>query len=80
MAVTTYAEHLAWVERSMVLTARQWEVLQRLANGQGRREAALAMGITVSTLKEHLTVAQARLGAVNTAHTMFLAMRKGLIQ
>ncbi len=59
------------------LTARETEVLERLATGARTREIAETLGITEPTVKRHLTNIYRKIGATNRveAVTRYLAPR-----
>lgn len=62
------------------LTRRQVEILQCCAEGMMDKEIASALGVTESTIKGHLYRIRRRLGARNTTHAVYTAMRLGLIR
>jgi DNA-binding CsgD family transcriptional regulator len=63
-----------------LLTARQVECLDLAAAGCTEREAALRLGIAVSTVRGHLARARARLGARSTCQAVVLALKAGLLE
>lgn len=56
-------------------TTRQWEVLDALVMGEGRRELAARLGITSAGVKAHLRVMRARVGA-DSADELYDLMRQ----
>lgn len=60
-------------------TTAQYEVLQRLADGQTTAEIAAAMYHSVPWVKYACAGAIARLGARTLAHAMAIAYEKGLL-
>lgn len=62
-----------------MLTKRQREILQLLANGESTTVAAYELDVSEETVKTHTKHALARLGARNRAHAVAIAMREGLI-
>jgi DNA-binding CsgD family transcriptional regulator len=60
-------------------TKKQLEVLLLLADGLSTEEIAARLFVSVETVKTHLADLRARLGAVNRAHAVALALRAGLI-
>lgn len=65
--------------RPAAVTARQLEVLALLATGHTYAEAARALWIEVSTLKNHLAAARLNLRAGTTVHAVVIAVHYGLI-
>lgn len=62
------------------LSARELEVLQRVAAGQRSKEIADALFITERTVKAHLTSIFNKLGANSRAEAIARAMAAGLLQ
>jgi DNA-binding CsgD family transcriptional regulator len=62
------------------LTPHQIELLQCLAEGMSDKEVARAFGIGLRTVKTHLQQIRGRLGARNTTHAVFIALRLGLLR
>lgn len=63
----------------MNLSPRQREALQFIAAGNAPKNAA-DLGIAYGSLKVHLALAYAKLGARNSAHAVAIALRRGLIE
>ncbi len=61
------------------LTAREIEVLQRIALGLANKQIAVALEISEHTVKFHLSSIYTKLGATNRTEAVNLALRKGLI-
>jgi DNA-binding NarL/FixJ family response regulator len=61
------------------LTKREVEVLQLLAEGKGLEEAAAALGLSRSTVRDYLTMAMGRLGARSRLEAVLMAIRRGLV-
>jgi DNA-binding NarL/FixJ family response regulator len=70
------AEHLG-DER---LTAREVEVLQRLAGGNRNRDIADQLGISEETVKVHVKHLMDKLGASDRTQAVAIALRRGIIQ
>jgi DNA-binding NarL/FixJ family response regulator len=62
------------------LTKREIEVLQLLADGNKLEEAAAALGLSVFTVRDYLTMAMGRLGARSRLEAVLLAIRRGLVE
>ena len=61
------------------LSAREREVLVLLAKGSSNKEIASALGITEATVKCHVSVILARLGANDRTQAVVNALRRGLV-
>ncbi len=61
------------------LTAREREVLQRLAQGLANKQIGLALGISEHTVKFHVSAVYAKLGAANRTEAVRFGLQKGLI-
>ena len=59
------------------LTAREREVLERLAEGLSNREIAAVLGISEHTAKFHVASVLAKLGAANRAEAVRQGIRRG---
>ena len=62
-----------------LLTEREREVLQLLAEGRTNKEAATLLEIGVSTVETHRSNFMQKLGLHNTAEIVLYAVRKGII-
>ncbi|MFE7590885.1 response regulator [Kitasatospora sp. NPDC057512] len=62
------------------LTPREIEVWQLLATGLDNAEIASAMGISVSTVKNHITNVFAKLGVRDRAQAVIAAYESGLVE
>lgn len=62
-----------------MLTPRQREILALVARGQTSREIGRALGISPSTVKQHMTNILAALNAKNRAHAVTVATQRGLL-
>jgi two-component system, NarL family, response regulator len=62
-----------------LLTRRQREILQLLANGESTTVAARELDLSEETVKTHIKTALARLGARNRTHAVSIALRECLI-
>lgn len=62
-----------------VLTARQTEVVRLAALGLTAKETARRLGISKTTVEEHLTEARRRVGATTKSHLVGLAVAAGIV-
>ena len=62
-----------------VLSDRDMEVLQLLAEGKSNKEAAAVLHISLSTVESHRLKLMQKLGLHNTAEIVLYAVRKGII-
>lgn len=62
-----------------MLTGRQIEIMNLVKLGYENKQIAVELGITINTVKTLLSEAFGRLGAVDRAHAVYLAMRQGII-
>jgi DNA-binding NarL/FixJ family response regulator len=62
-----------------LLTEREREVLQLLAEGKSNKEAAAILGLSLHTVETHRTNFMQKLGLHNTAEIVMYAMRKRII-
>jgi len=63
-----------------LLTDRERELLQLLAEGKTNKEAATTMGLAPSTVETHRANLMQKLGLRNTAEIVLYAVRKRIIQ
>jgi DNA-binding NarL/FixJ family response regulator len=63
-----------------ILTRRQRQILQRLADGQSTTNAAKELDLSEETVKTHMKNILARLEARNRAHAVAIGLRDGLIE
>ena len=62
-----------------LLTEREREVLQLLAEGKSNKEAASVLKLSPYTVETHRTNMMQKLGVHNTAEIVLYAVRKGII-
>ena len=62
-----------------LLTDREKEVLQLLAEGRSNKEVATQLNVGVSTVETHRANLMQKLGMHNTAEMVLYAVRKGII-
>jgi two-component system response regulator NreC len=63
-----------------VLSLRERQVLQLIAEGRSTKEAANVLGISVKTAESHRTRIMSKLGVHETASLVRYAIREGMIQ
>jgi len=63
-----------------VLSDREREVLQLIAEGKSNKEVAQALDVAVSTVESHRKHVMEKLDLHNTAAIVRFAVRKGLIR
>jgi LuxR family transcriptional regulator, quorum-sensing system regulator BjaR1 len=66
--------------KKAVLTAREAEVLQWVANGKSASEVGGILRIAKRTVDEHVQTAVRKLDAQNRTHAVALALRDGVIE
>jgi DNA-binding NarL/FixJ family response regulator len=62
-----------------LITRRQREILQLLADGESTTVAARRLGLSEETVKTHMKNTLARLGARNRSHAVAIGLRESLI-
>lgn len=73
-------EHLgAEPARNDLLSDRQVEILQMIADGMSTKQAARALGITQKTVHNHLNATYRRLDTQSLTHAVLSAVRLGII-
>jgi DNA-binding NarL/FixJ family response regulator len=65
--------------RNHVLTAREREVLQLIAEGQSNKKAAYTLGLSVKTIETHRSVVMHKLKLRTTAELVRYAIREDII-
>ncbi|MEZ5382521.1 MAG: response regulator transcription factor [Microthrixaceae bacterium] len=66
-------------KRDELLSERQTEILQRIADGLGTKQVARELGITHKTVHNHLNAIYRRLDTQSLTHAVLSAVRKGII-
>lgn len=61
------------------LSKREKEILDLLSQGMKREEMAAYYSISISTVKKHITNIYNKLGAINRADAIYLAVKMGLL-
>jgi len=67
-------------DRASLLTSREREIVQRIAEGGSNAKIALALGISVRTVETHRSASMRKLKVHSTAELVRYAMRNKLIQ
>jgi DNA-binding NarL/FixJ family response regulator len=65
--------------RAVLLTAREREVLQLLADGLGNKQIAARLGISTSTVKTHVEELFERLEVASRAEAVAAGVRRGVL-
>lgn len=81
--VEDYVRHLqsrGLTDTFHLLTAREREVLQLLAEGRSNKEVAVVLDVGVSTVETHRANLMQKLNLHNTAEIVLYAVRKGIIR
>jgi DNA-binding NarL/FixJ family response regulator len=73
---TELAEHLS----DEALTAREIDVLSRVAGGNRNRDIAEQLSISEETVKVHMKHLMEKLGASDRTQAVAIAIRRGIIQ
>jgi DNA-binding CsgD family transcriptional regulator len=76
--VTVYAE-IGLVKRSSCLSARERDVLARLAGGDSTEEAGDGLSMSPHTVRTHLRNIMRKLDARSRAHAVAIALSDGVI-
>lgn len=61
------------------LTLREKEMLRNIAHGLTREEVSVEMGLSINTIKTMSRVVFAKLGAINSSHAVYLAIKDQII-
>lgn len=61
------------------LTARETEVIKWIAQGKSTWEISVILGISERTVKFHVSLVMQKLNAVSRAHTVAIAITRGLV-
>jgi len=66
-------------QKTEILSERQVEILQMIADGNSTKQAARALGITQKTVHNHLNATYRRLDTQSLTHAVLSAVRLGII-
>ncbi len=61
-------------------THRQLQILQSVSRGLGNKEIAAILGISTDAVKQHINAICSKLGAVNRAEAVAIALRKRMLK
>ncbi len=61
------------------LTPREMEVLDLMVKGQSNKEIAASFGISVSTVKHHISKLLEKLGAADRTQAVIMALKRGFV-
>lgn len=73
------AEVLASHFTDDALSAREIDVLQRIAQGNSNRRVATQLAISEDTVKTHMKNIMSKLGANDRTHAVMIALKRGMI-
>ncbi|MFD2255464.1 response regulator [Luteolibacter algae] len=76
----TIAAKLRERRQQAELTPRELEVLKLLANGFSNKDIVDALGISLATVKLHITNLREKLGAVDRTQAVVTAYKKGILR
>ena len=62
------------------ISPREIEVLRLIAQGKANKEIGVKLGISEGTVKNHLTNIFTKLGAVDRAQALTIAVKRQLVQ
>lgn len=79
LAATMLQAVAAEPEAANILSARQQQILQMIANGLSTKQAARELGITQKTVHNHLNAVYRRLDTQSLTHAVLSAVRLGII-
>lgn len=74
------AEALAAHITTDKLTARELDVLQRVARGNSNKRVADQLAVTEDTIKAHMRSIMSKLGASDRTHAVMIALKRGMIE
>ena len=66
-------------DEALILTPREREVLERVAEGKSNRQVAISLGIAEKTVKNHLSAIFAKTGAADRTQAVMRGIRGGMI-
>jgi DNA-binding NarL/FixJ family response regulator len=76
----TFLEKARGAPRSSVLTSREREVVQLIAEGKSNKEASRILNVSIKTVESHRSAAMRKLGASSTADLVRYAVRNKLVE
>lgn len=66
--------------RLTVLSTRELEILQHIAEGEKERTVAEGLCLSLNTVKVHMRSVFRKLEARNAPHAVLIGLRRGLLQ
>jgi len=79
LQVATRAQAEAPADHEPILSDRQVEILQAIANGFTTKQVARQLGITQKTVHNHLNAIYRKLDTQSLTHAVLSAVRLGII-
>lgn len=80
MGIVTYAVEKAWLTHELPkLTPRQQTVLRLLIHGKSFREIGLILGISVSTVQDHINICYKKFNVCNVSSLISAAISQGVV-
>lgn len=76
----SFVEHAGAAEGSLLLTPREREIVQLIAEGRSNKKIALLLGISVKTVETHRSASMRKLNIRSTAELVRYAVRNKLVQ
>jgi DNA-binding NarL/FixJ family response regulator len=73
-------QHLKKTVKPRLLSARRLEVMQLVADGKTNEDIAAELFVSLETVKTHIKLTRALLGARSRGHAAVICLRAGLIQ
>jgi two-component system NarL family response regulator len=67
-------------DSSIVITKREFEVLQELTTGKSNNDIANSLNVTERTIKAHITNILRKLKASDRTHAVVIAIKRGLVK
>ncbi len=67
-------------QRAGLLSPRQTEILQAIADGSTTKQVARDLSISIKTVHNHLNAVYQRLGTQTLTHTLLQAVRLGIVR
>ncbi|MBO0800217.1 MAG: response regulator transcription factor [Blastocatellia bacterium] len=75
----SFIKNAAEMEEDSILTSREREIVQLLAEGKTNKEAAASLGISIRTVEAHRAAIMSKLGIDSLAELVHYAIRNNII-